>query len=181
MSFLLEARREAVKAATDVYKENTRISGLLDDKAQKAGGLAGVFLVAGFGFIKGGDVKAFTFTYGGDSGYLLVGSIVLFILCLGVCLAVMWVRASPSPVGIPALERMLQDFSVVDASELTDDVQQRYYSDQLAIWKTITELQQSSNLRKGRLLHVAQLLLGSGMICVAVLLIGIVVETSRGG
>ena len=64
MGFLEDALKDTIKAAADTYKENGRVAALLDDKAQKAGGLAGVFLAAAFGFVKPAEGKALITSYG---------------------------------------------------------------------------------------------------------------------
>jgi hypothetical protein len=177
MSFQEDGIKDAIKAAGDLYKDNARISGLLDDKAQKAGGLAGVFLAAAFGFVKTNEVNAFTNVYGRYSGLLLIGSIILFIVCLGTCLSVMWVRGAPLPLGISALRRMLLDISEISAEELTDQVRWKFYLEQVEIWMKILDLQRSLNRVKGKRLLLTQVLLGTGMTLVAILLMGTVIRT----
>ena len=49
---------QAMTASTEMYKENSRILSLLDDKAQKTAGLAGVFFAAAFAFSEGIRSKA---------------------------------------------------------------------------------------------------------------------------
>jgi hypothetical protein len=53
---VLDFRRSVLQAlvqtGSDNYKENARIAGVLDDKAQKTGAIAGAFLAAGLAFVK---------------------------------------------------------------------------------------------------------------------------------
>ena len=42
----------------DMYKEHSRIISLLDDKAQKTSGIAGIFLAAGLAYLKADSLKA---------------------------------------------------------------------------------------------------------------------------
>jgi hypothetical protein len=176
MSFQEDSLKEAVKSASEIYKDNARISGLLDDKAQKAGALAGIFVAAAFGFIKTNEVNDFTIAYGRYSESLLIGSIILFIFCLGVCLSVMWVRGVPMPLGIVALKRLLSDLSGLSPDELTEQVRRNFYLDQLAIWTKILDLQSAFNRTKGRRLWLAQFLLGAGMLLVSALLVGVILR-----
>jgi FtsH-binding integral membrane protein len=174
MSFLEDALKDAVKAAADAYKENGRIAALLDDKAQQTGGLAGIFLAAAFGFVNPSQGHALILSYGRYSEPLVIGSVIFFILCLAVCLSVMWVRATPSPMSANDIRDMISDMALVPEAELTDEVRRNFYMLQLDAWKKILEMQRKSNIRKGRLLFSAQSLVGAGMLFVAVLLIRIV-------
>jgi hypothetical protein len=176
MSFQVDGIKDAIKMAFDLYKDNARISGLLDDKAQKTGGLAGIFLAAAFGFVKGSDVTIFATVYHRYSVWILISSITLFIVCLGTCPSVMWVRRSPLPVSLQILEKMLNDASRVPEAEHTDDFFARYYSQQLSLWQDVLKQQAAVNQVKGARLRWSQILLGSGMIAVAVILIGVIVR-----
>src|SRR5258708_9310754 len=50
--FRLEILNSLVEAGSEEYKENVRINSLLEDKAQKTAGLAGIFLAAALAFIR---------------------------------------------------------------------------------------------------------------------------------
>lgn len=52
MGFLVDTFKSAAQLAAETYKDNVRVAALLDDKAQKTGGLAGLFMAAAFGFLK---------------------------------------------------------------------------------------------------------------------------------
>ena len=95
--------------------------------------------------------------------------------CLAVCLTVMWVRAAPSPMSVNDVRDMISDLAYVPEAELTDEVRRNFYALQLDAWKKIIDLQRVANQRKGRLLLLAQILAGSGMLFVAVLLIRVLI------
>ncbi len=178
MTFFEDNIKDAIKWAGETYKDNARISALLDDKAQKAAGLAGIFLAAAFGFVKTDDVNVFTLVYGNYSKPLLIGSLIFFIFCLVTCLSVMWVRKTPSPLGVPALQHMLLDLAALPEDELTTEVKGNFYREQLDLWLQVLNLQSALNRTKGSRLWLAQVLLGSGMILVAVLLAGVIIQKS---
>jgi hypothetical protein len=178
MSFQEDGTKEAVKSAFEIYKDNVRISALLDDKAQKTGGLAGLFLAAAFGFVKTNSTDVFDSVYGHRSGLLVIAAIILFISCLAACLSVMWIRGAPLPLGLAALRKMLMDLSLLPEEEITNQVRSNFYLEQLSVWEKILSLQRAINQTKGKRLFLAQILVGAGMMFVAVLLIGVIVHTS---
>ena len=55
-AFRLEILKSLVDAGNEGYKEHIRINSLLEDKAQKMAGLAGVFLAAALASCHAGDV-----------------------------------------------------------------------------------------------------------------------------
>ena len=59
MSFALDIIKDTVKLAEDRYTEAVQSSVRLDDKAQKAVTLAGLFLAAAFGFVKPDAARSF--------------------------------------------------------------------------------------------------------------------------
>ena len=174
MSFQVQIAKDAVEYAASEYKENGRASSLLDDKAQKIAAVAGLFLAAGFAYLKPDVVDWLLKASPFHLAWGLISIITMFVICLGFCLGVMWARRSPQPIAIEVLECMNANLFALPESELTDDVQRRYYLDQLRIWKPIILSQLSRNRTKGRFLVCAQLALGIGMISVAIVLVLVV-------
>src|SRR5437879_1327964 len=92
-----------VEVAGENYKENSRITNVLDDKAQKTGALAGAFLAAGFAFIKSENFgpNSPLNRLAGLAGLLLLAfCIALLLLSTILALRTMWVRAVPPPMSL---------------------------------------------------------------------------------
>jgi hypothetical protein len=174
MDFRPDALKATVQLAADAYKDNARIAAVLDDKAQKTGGLAGIFLAAAFGFVKPGNLASFLVDAGIYSGVLLVLTAASLLFCLCACLAVMWVRGAPQPLAPALMNDLNRDLMLLPAAEVTDQVQANYYRDVIQLWGRVLESQTRMNRTKGGRLLLAQVLLGIGMIIVAGLLFSLI-------
>lgn len=64
-----------------------------------------------------------------------------------------------------------EDLLRLSNEELSEEVQQNYFRDQLRIWESILLSRQQLNRQKARRLLCAQSLLASGMFLIAILLI----------
>src|SRR5436305_8165386 len=101
-AFRLEILKSLIDGGSEGYKENVRINSLLEDKAQKMAGLAGVFLTAALAFIKIDTLSVWPF----NRLRILIPlslAIVLLVCCIGFCLAVMWLRSIPEPPNFASL------------------------------------------------------------------------------
>src|SRR5258708_20532083 len=173
---LLEA---LVQTASDEYKENIRTAGTLDDKAQKTGATAGLFLAAGLAFIKTDNFGAAAplNDLAGPSGLLLLAaSIGLLLVSTSLSLRVMWVRLVPSPPFFNALEELTGDMLNLPEAELTLVRQENFLRDQSKGWKAPLEAQVALNGSKARNLRTSQVTLGLAIITVAILLLEMVTK-----
>ncbi len=160
---------QALTVTTDVYKENARISALLDDKAQKTAGLAGIFLAAAFAFLRR-DSLADLRDAGGSLGMVLLGAaVVLFLACVISSGQVMWVRKLRLP---PDPNKILQvcDFLLADPNRLTQDARESHVRDQIKSWNRANQAQDQVISDKSDKLLIAQTRLVFGIVAVAVLL-----------
>jgi hypothetical protein len=176
MSFTVDVIKDTVRLAEDRYADARQASASLDDKAQKTVTLAGLFLAAAFGFVKPDAAGSFLNILGIYSGIMTVITIVVFLASLAVCLSVMWVRSVPQALAIPILDELNGDLTCLPPNELTEQVQENYYKDLLALWGPIIERQIAVNAVKARRLRIAQALLGCGMLSVAALLFSLIVD-----
>ncbi len=160
---------QALTAATEVYKENSRISALLDDKAQKTAGVAGVFLAAAFAFLRKDSLEDLRTATGATGMVLLAAGLALFLGCIIVSGLVMWVRKiklHPDPNKILKTCNAL----LADAAGPTDQQRENHVRDQIESWNRANETQDLVIADKSDKLLVAQTFLILGIIAVAVLL-----------
>lgn len=160
---------QALAAATDVYKENTRIMALLDDKAQKTAGLAGVFLAAAFAFLRRESIEDLR-AAGGAFGMVLLGAaLLLFLGCLFLSGLVMWARRLQLP---PDPNKILAvcDALLADQSGPTDEVHENHIRDQIKSWNRANQVQDQVISDKSEKLLLTQKFLIWGIIAVAGLL-----------
>jgi hypothetical protein len=171
--FRVALAKSLVDGAADHYNENTRINGVVDDKAQKVAGIAGVFLAAALAFIKIDNLSVWPFNRLRVM-ILLALSVAFIICCIAFCLRVLWVRAFP---GLPAfawLKELQSDLFHLPVSELKDQHEASYWNDRASIWQGILEEQDRAIAAKGTWLFRAQLALALAMLTVAALLMVIV-------
>lgn len=175
--FRKEALQALLQTGSDNYKENARISGVIEDKSQKAGAVAGIFLAAGLAFVKPGMTLA---QLGGRLGFfLLCGSIALLLTCIGLCLAVMWVRPGRSALLLSDLQRMVRDISGLSSDELTPEIKEGFFLDQANLWAATLEEQVGKNNQKAILLKRAQVTLVAAMFLVAIFLFSMLLQAYR--
>jgi hypothetical protein len=174
--FRVECLKAVLQSGADNYKENTRVSTLLDDKAQKTGGMAGIFLAATFGFLSPDKIHALALKLNLEFPILILFTVGVFIACVGACLAVMWVRAAAMPVALESVNQMAQDLLLEREASADPEISELFYHEQIGLWRKILDSQQRGNKLKARLLLWSQGLLGCGMLLVAGILIAIVVS-----
>jgi hypothetical protein len=138
--FRLEILKSLVEAGSERYKENVRINSLLEDKAQKTAGLAGVFLAAALAFIKIDTLSAWPF----NRLRILIPlgvAVVLLVCCIGFCLAVMWVRQIPGPPTFAALNQLKTDLWPIITG--LEPYEARYWGDRSVLWQNVVDEQSS--------------------------------------
>src|SRR5947208_2407107 len=89
--------QSVISAAVDAYKENARITAVLDDKAQKVAQNAGLFLAAGFALMKPGTDNVSN--YIGIVGLMTMAcAVALLMMTIVLCLVANWLRRIPAPL-----------------------------------------------------------------------------------
>ena len=58
MAFQLEVLKGSLQNVLDTYNDNVQSARQLDDKAQKTGAFAGIFVAASFGYLKPNDISS---------------------------------------------------------------------------------------------------------------------------
>jgi hypothetical protein len=170
--FRLDILGEAVKWAQNLDDVAAKLTIRLDDKAQQTGAMAGIFLAAAFGFLKPETIaligphkwaaRIFSF------------AIATFLVCLGTCLSVTWLRLSPVPLSLETLNELNEDVLQLPDDLISESVQQNYYRDRLEVWSEILRTRGRLNKGKAARLKIAQALLALGMTTVAFLLFGMI-------
>lgn len=173
MSFRSDAVKNTLQYAFDLFKENERISALLDDKAQKVGALAGVFLAAGFGFLNPANASALLATFGSNGKFVLIPVIGSFVLSIGACLWVMWVKSRPTALKLAAFQNIQLDLSKLRVQDVDEEIELGYYNELLELWVPILAEQTEINQAKGTRLKISQFFVSTGMLFVAGLLVAI--------
>ncbi len=170
MSFRLDLLRETTAWAETLEDYGTKATSRLDDKAQQTGGLAGLFLAAAFGFLKP-DSFALPPGHLRTAAFCLLFAIVLiFVLCIGACLTVTWLRQTPVPIALDVVMGLQEGVLDLQDHQLTDAIQENTYYDRLRIWADILSKRTALNQMKARRLLVAQSLLALGIFLCAALL-----------
>ncbi|MGZ4858296.1 MAG: hypothetical protein ACXV5R_09050 [Candidatus Angelobacter sp.] len=169
--FRLEILKSLVEAGSERYKENIRINSLLEDKAQKTAGLAGVFLAAALAFIKIDTLSAWPFNRLRILIPLVV-AVALLVCCIGFCLAVMWVRQMPGPPSFKALNQLKTDLWPITSG--LESYEAGYWGDRSALWQNVVDEQSSLIGSKAKRVLFAQITLAAAMFAVAFLLFALI-------
>jgi len=171
--FRLQILSSLVEAGSEEYKENVRINSLLEDKAQKTAGLAGIFLAAALAFIRVDTLSVWPFN---RLRILLPLALVIVLLvgCIGFCLAVMWLRAIPGRPTFESLNKLKSDLWPIALGDL-DAYEEGYWGDRSVLWQAVTTEQSTLIKSKAHRLLIAQVILALAMIFVALLLLFLIV------
>ncbi|WP_213804633.1 hypothetical protein [Granulicella sp. dw_53] len=166
--------KSMISHATESYKEMVRVMAVIEDKAQKVAALSGVFLAAGFGFIKQENLRADSPLGGFWTLLLLACAIFILTVAVGLCLWVLWVREQVAPMEV--FRRMESSILKRPVTSMTDELQEgsRVSSDRL--WDKMLDRQQKMNQKKASILRWAQTLLTVAMGLVATALLLVLVE-----
>lgn len=167
--FRLQLRKSVVDAGHENYKENVRIAALLDDKAQKTGALAGIFLAAAFASIRPENFNSPWFNRPSIFVPLLI-SIISLIVCIAYCLGVMWVRPISGPLSIWQLDRLRTDLFQFPRTNLSA-YEEGFWGEVATIWKDVLYKQTEPLNDKAKRLRKAQVSLLVAMFMIAVLLL----------
>jgi len=170
-AFRLEILKSLLHAGSEGYKENVRINSLLEDKAQKTAGLAGIFLAASLAFIKIDTLSVWPF----NRLRILIPlalAIILLVCCIGFCLAVLWLRATPNAPGYESLNQLKSDLWPLSPLELQNH-EERYWQDRVTLWQGAVNQQSSLIKSKAKRLFQGQVTLAAAMAAVAILLLAL--------
>src|SRR3954452_2457659 len=159
---------DVLAVATENYKDNLRVLAALDDKAQKMGGVAGLFLAVPFALVKPDTLGPLRNAVGMTGLLLLGGSITLFVACIALCLVVMWVRNVHPPPDFVAVKALVDDLLRLASEKLTEERQESYCSDKLIMWQQCLASQEQIVRWKWILLLTAQIVLGIALLPVGV-------------
>lgn len=174
--FRLAIVQALVEVASENYKENSRIAGVLDDKAQKTGALAGVFLAGSFAFIKTenfGQTAPLNRLAGLWGLLFLAVCIGLLLVTTILSLRTMWIRAVPAPMSLAIMEKMSLDLLEASDEDLDNATQENFFRDQSRVWSVALQKQHAANANKAKYLRASQLTLAVAIICGAAILLEI--------
>jgi predicted PurR-regulated permease PerM len=163
---------QLVQSCSNAYEENKKFAGVLDDKAQKTGALAGIFLAGVFAFIRAESLKNMNRYELG----LLTACTILLLACSCFCLTVIWARDVARGITPAIQERIAKDLLQLDPSELTNELWEAHHWQQISLWKPTLEDQKRVNESKARYLKLGQLSLAvamAGLTLMILFLIGI--------
>jgi len=168
MSFRFDVLKESVEWAECLYEVAQKLNIRLEDKAQQTSTMAGLFLAAAFGFLKPDNAVLFG-SHRWVTG-LMTFAVVVFLLCLGCCLSVTWLRFGPMPLGLDVVRQVNNDLLTRSEEELTDRYKENYLRDRLDLWDHVINDRTRMNKDKADRLRIAQVLLAVGMFTVGILL-----------
>lgn len=171
MSVRLELWKDALAIAAENYKENARILAAFDDKAQKMGTIAGLFLGALFALIRPDTIASLRKAIGLNAISILTAATLLFITCIVLCLIEMWVFKLPLPLSLRDVTSLIGNLLRLPETSLNEDVQERYCNEKIHVWTWCIDAQNSVALRKWKLVFAAQLALGLAIVILGFLLL----------
>ena len=160
---------QALAAATDIYKENARIISVIEDKAQKAAGLAGVFLAAAFAFLRKDSLTSLAELLNVLGLVILTISIVLMLACVSLAAWTLWASEMKGP---PNSDTILEnvDARLAAADGLTDASRENNLREQARAWNEAIATQCNAIAYKSKLLIWTQGSLLTGVATVFALL-----------
>jgi hypothetical protein len=161
---------QALTTSTDMYKENSRVLGLIEDKAQKAAGLAGLFLAAAFSFLRKDSLETLSAFLGWTGLSILALSIGLMLACVLVSAWVLWAREMMTPPDPESILRHVDLYLNADPAGPCDTSRENNLRDQARSWNTALKAQDKAITEKSKLLVLTQRLLIGGISTVVALL-----------
>ncbi len=154
---------QALTAAADMYKENSRIQGILEDKAQKAAGLAGVFLAAAFTFLKK-DAFDGLWLLCGWFGLLMLAAVILTMLaCVLASTQVIGAQTMVTPPEPKGILRRVDLYLGSDPQGPADLSRERNIRDQIVQWNAAIDAQDRAVAFKSGWLVITQRVLVVGI------------------
>lgn len=167
----MQLRRDLLQACRAEFAESVRINAALDDKAQKTGALAGVFLAAGFAFLKPENVTLLHTLGRWRAVAPLAAAVLLLMICVTICLRVMWVRVMPAPPSVETLTKLLENVAALPPAELTSQRLENDLRDTTGLWRLSLTSWVAKLRSKGRWLNAGQTCLALALGIITYLLI----------
>jgi hypothetical protein len=156
---------QVVSHYVESYKENARIIGAMDEKAQRTGAFGGIFIASVLAFF----ARARGYEVLGTVGYsgltILSIAVVFFLVSAMAGILVMWVRFIEGMVSPSTLGRITED--LLDATLEPGSMQvslENWYRTQSTTWAGIIASQAKAMMRKSRWLMRAQRLMMAGLV-----------------
>jgi hypothetical protein len=166
MTTKLDLLKDALTIAPENYKDNVRIITGLDDKAQKMGTIAGVFLGVLLALVKPDQLSTLLNLIGQAGVLVVTGVTLLLLVCIGLCLWCMWTKAIPPPLSMKHLTHIIE--SIDHSKPLAEEV---YYNERIGIWKQCIETQVYVAKSKQHRVLGAQIALAIAMLLIAGMLL----------
>lgn len=167
----MQLLRDLLQACRAEFAESVRINAALDDKAQKTGALAGVFLAAGFAFLKPENVALLNTLGRWRAVAPLAASVLLLMICVAICLKVMWVSTMPAPPSVETLTKLIGNLAALPAAELTSQRLENDRRDTIGLWRLSLTSWVAKLRSKGRWLNAGQSCLALALGIITYLLI----------
>lgn len=165
----LDLLKDALDLAPENYKDNVRIITGLDDKAQKMGTIAGVFLGVLLALVKPDQLSVLLGWVGQKGIWAFTSVTILLMLCIGLCLWCMWTGKIPPPLSLGHLTFITKN--IHHGHDLDEKTQQDYYKERIAIWKICIEAQGTVATSKQKRILWAQIVLAVAMLLIACMLL----------
>jgi len=154
-----------------MYKENTRILALIEDKAQKSAVVAGGFLAAAFAFLRRDALRDLTTLEGYRGIVLLLVATALFLACVLSSGAVLWTRKLRLPPDARRVARCCDLLLAQSMDSPTDEQRENHLRDQIKVWNKAVRIQTVVIRAKSRYLKRTQTFLVAAVSVVALLLV----------
>jgi hypothetical protein len=165
----LDLLKDTLAVAPENYKDNVRIISSLDDKAQKMGTIAGVFLGVLLALVKPDQLANLLGLVGQTGIWVFTFVTFLLMVCIGLCLWCMWTEKIPPPLSLGHLTYITEH--AFKDQDLDEEAQKDYCKEKIAIWNACIQAQgRVANAKQTRVLW-AQILLAAAMILVAAMLL----------
>jgi len=160
-----------ISHANDSYKEVVRVAALIEDKAQKVAALAGVFLGAGFSFIKEENLDPGSPIGNSFTLALLSLATLLLIAVVVLCIRVLWITAQAAPISMGGMKKVVKNTCALPDATLDEAVQDNVRIEVANRWMRILDEQIATNESKARKVRNAQAMLAVSTILIAIALL----------
>jgi hypothetical protein len=180
MCTVLDLLKDTLATALENYKDNARVLSAFDDKAQKMGAIAGLFLAVPFAFAKPADMRTLSTTVGTFGMRTLLVAIASFMACIVLCLAAMWVGTIDAPLDLETSRRLVEDLVPLLPGRPEDQRIENHFRDKLNIWQECITSQRKIIDRKSLYTILAQVVLSFGILSIAALLFHLILTVATG-
>ncbi|HWN11811.1 MAG TPA: hypothetical protein VNO50_21470 [Pyrinomonadaceae bacterium] len=150
------------------YSEAAATFTALDTKAQNTITVSGIFLAAALAFFRGAELQQLV-TIGGATLILL--AIVVLVLMLAIIFCIWGMRIRDVPIADAAFSEKEARQILKEPAESLNELFEGHLFDQARNWNSLSSAVREANDRKAWAVRWGQLLLGSAILLVALLLI----------